>query len=469
MGFVSNPEQFEAFAWLHLRGKDLMELPIGDFHRELISLTVHKKVAIAAPRQFSKSTWAAKFYPLYRALEDPGAKIMIVSSTQDLGMGHLEAIKAIIDHSPSLKEFYGEQKNEKEWRKEDIVLKNGSKIYARGYTGRIRGDRTDLVVCDDIEDDEVVESPDRLKKLEDIFNNVILQTLDPDSGQAIVIGTILHPESFLAKIIESQKHTWETRFYQAIKQDGTSLWPGKWPISLLEEKRKELTEYSFQQEYMNNPIPPDLRKFQRQWFKYFESEPPGCNYYTAVDPAIETKDVNDETAIVTIAVDHHDNAYVVEVFNKRMLPSEIIDRIFETYKRFKSTIGIEIVGYQRMLEQEVKKQRMERGLYPVIVELKSGGRRKTVRIEAMQPRFEHGKIYFKKGMDTLESQLLRFPSPRTHDDCPDSLSYALSMAHPSSAPQTKVNPDSFDAALEEIEGYTQDRKIFGRHRVRSWH
>jgi len=220
---------------------------------------------------------------------------------------------------------------------------------------------------------------------------------------------------------------------------------------------------------MNNPIPPELRKFQRQWFKYFESEPPGCNYYTAVDPAIETKNVNDETAIVTIAVDHHDNAYVVEVFNKRMLPSEIIDRIFETYKRFKSTIGIEIVGYQRMLEQEVKKQRMERGLYPVIVELKSGGRRKTVRIEAMQPRFEHGKIYFKKGMDTLESQLLRFPSPRTHDDCPDSLSYALSMAHPSSAPQTKVNPDSFDAALEEIEGYTQDRKIFGRHRVRSWH
>lgn len=463
--FNPDPIQFEGFCWMHCRGKRLIELPIDTFHRELIKLIEYNKIAIAAPRHFSKSSYFAKFYPLFRALEDPGSQSMLLSSTSQLGEEHLSHVKALLENSHSLKEYYGDQVTKK-WRIDEIELANGSKIFAKGSGKQIRGFHPDVVICDDMEDDELVANPDRLKKFEYWFWTDVVGVL-PAHGQLIVIGTILHPESFLSNLINHHREGWETRFYQAIKQNGDSLWPALWPIDRLEKLKSEMGTYEFEQEFQNNPIPDDLRKFQRHWIKNFTSEPIGCSYFTAVDPAIETKNVNDFTAIVTIAVDSYDNIYVVNVINKRMLPSEIIDSIFDVFKLFKpQCIGIETEGYQKMLSIEFKRQREDRGLYPIVKELKSGGKRKQVRIEAMQPRFESGKIYIKESMTELTTQLLRFPSPRCKDDAIDALSYCIGLAKPSTESVARTNPESFEAAIQEIRNKSITPKIWGMHRVR---
>jgi predicted phage terminase large subunit-like protein len=223
---------------------------------------------------------------------------------------------------------------------------------------------------------------------------------------------------------------------------------------------------AFEQELQNNPIPEELRKFKREHLKYYSKQPEECVYTITVDPAIDTKDSADKTAIVVCGTDYDENIFVVEYINKHLLPSEIIEKLFQLYDKYKPRkIGIETVGYQKMLKLEFDKQRLIRRKYPVTVELKSGGRKKTLRIEALQPRFECGKIFIKRTMPELEQQLLRFPSPRVRDDIIDALAYQLYLIRPSEKPAETLDPDCFLAEIERRRGQIAGRKAWGNHKL----
>lgn len=450
---------------VHCRGKGFIELPIGSLHKEFSDLVIFARIAIASPRYTAKSSWFCKFYPLYCALENEGCKVMIVSAGSTLAEEHLSALKNDLLLRPTVRQMYGDQVT-KAWRQDEVKLKNGSVISAKGAGKQIRGFHPDIVIVDDIETDEIVANPDTLKKLEHWFWTDLYGTI-PRHGQIVVIGTILHPESFLSALVHKPPPGWATRFYSAIKADGKALWPEMWPIEHLERVRLEIGDVAFRQEYMNDPMPDELRKFQRKWIKYFEKEPEGCHYFTTVDPAIEVGNANDFTAIVTCAVDAEENVYVVNVINKRLLPSELIDAVFNEYDLYKSqVIGIETVGFQKLLKYEIDKQKTMRRKYPVVAELKSEGRRKALRIEALQPRFECGKIFIKKSQSDLETQLLRFPSPRCKDDVIDALAYQLEIIRPSDRPIAHVNPESFMAEIERRRASFAGRTEFwGNHKL----
>ena len=171
-------------------------------------------------------------------------------------------------------------------------------------------------------------------------------------------------------------------------------------------------------------------------------------YFTTIDPAIEVGDSNDYTAVLTCAIDSSENIYVVETINKRMLPSETVDCLFDTFKRWNSSgVAIETLGFQKMLKYDIERERKRRRSYPRIIELKSGGRRKGLRIEALQPWFESGKIFIKQDQKELKSQLLSFPSTRSHDDIIDALAYQLDIIQPSQKEVESINPECFAAYM----------------------
>ena len=134
-----------------------------------------------------------------------------------------------------------------------------------------------------------------------------------------------------------------------------------------------------------------------------------------------------------------------------MLPKETIDMMFAFHERYNiQKIGIEEVGFQDMLIHEFKGQRLERDLFPLVVPLKSGGKRKALRIEALQPYFESGKVLMKEGMDKLRLELLRFPSTSrdSHDDLIDSLAYMPHIARKANKPAEVKDPNTFEVILE---------------------
>lgn len=443
-----NPKKFEGFCWKHLRHH--MEFPIETFHRELIHLIQYSKLVVAAPRYFAKSTYFSFFYPLFMALEHPGIKILLVSSTGALAEKFLGQIARELEQNQSIIRYYGFQEPKQadakgKWCSDELHLANGSMLWAKGAEKQIRGDHPDIAIGDDLESDEMVVSPDRCKKFDHWFWTAFMG-MQPQ--QVILVGTILHTESFLAQMINHARHGWTARMYQAIKGDGLALWPDKWPLSVLKDIELERGVYYFQQEYMNNPIPDNLRIFQEAWFREYTQLPDGLVYFTTVDPALSLEDTSDCTAIVTCGVDADRNIYVADVVNKRMLPGETVDAIFSVYERFKpATIAIETEGFQRFLKKDIEQERTVRHQYPIIREVRSGGRRKSLRIEGLQPFFESGKIYMRSDQSELRLQLLRFPSSRCHDDIIDALAYQLDIVQPASAQAESLNPDSVYASI----------------------
>ena len=104
-------------------------------------------------------------------------------------------------------------------------------------------------------------------------------------------------------------------------------------------------------------------------------------------------------------------------------------------------------------------------MYPITRELKSEGRRKTLRIEALQPRFECGKVFIRESQEELATQLLRFPSPRGHDDIIDALAYQLDIMRPATVQQERLNPNSFIALFRREAGKASTNEVWGNHAI----
>lgn len=448
-----DPYDFMAFILTYLRHHLKKETPgkiISDFHYELCQTVQHDRVAIAAPRGHAKTTFMAFFYPLYLLLEVPDSRVVILSATHHLSEFLCLKIRDELQYNEKIRANYGEmvsKSKKNKWANGEFTLPNGNACAARGYGQQVRGFRPTHIIGDDLETDEMVVSLHQRNKFDHWFNSSLTNTLVPGM-QFIWVGTLLDPHSALAKVIHEGRSGWKTFFYQAI-MDERSVWPEMWPMEQLIDRRNEIGEIAFAQEFMNDPIPDGARTFKKEYFKYYEQAPKGLVKFMAVDPAINLKSHHDYTAMVVVGVDDVGNWFVLDYVRKRLNPKESVDVMFEMcLKHNIQTIGIEEVAFQAMLSYEFKEQRKERNIFTKVVALKSGGRRKSMRIESLQPRYETGKIFHKTTMEELETELIRFPSPGCHDDLIDALSYMNQIAKNAASRNEEINQDTFGAILE---------------------
>lgn len=108
--------------------------------------------------------------------------IIILSDSSEQAEGFLVDIKTELEENAALKEDFGELEG-KVWKSSVILLANGVKIEAIGSGKKIRGRRhkqwrPDLIVCDDLENDENVNTPEQRKKLRDWFYKAVSKAGD---------------------------------------------------------------------------------------------------------------------------------------------------------------------------------------------------------------------------------------------------------------------------------------------------
>lgn len=389
-------------------------------------MTRRDRVAIAAPRSFAKSSIFSLIYPLWAILYEVKKNIILVSATSDLSTTWVSKIKAELESNEAIIADFGRTQSDK-WTETHIRLMSGAEIKGRGAGAQIRGMRPDLVVVDDVEDDESVRSEDQRKKLEDWFWAALVNTLEPTS-QLIVVGTLLHPLSFLTKLIDQPRIGWETRKYQAIKPDGSALWKEKWPLDALLTRRTEIGERRFQSEFMNDPMANENVVFRREWIDMNEvASPPdrgSMKIITAVDPAISKADYADYTAIITIGATDQGDIYVLEAKRGRWSVYESVAEIFKTKSRFQpKQIYCEEIQYQSALREVVNKEAKDKNI-PISIHPLKTDRDKVRRAQSVSHFFEHGKVHLLHGQNDLRNELITFPTGE-HDDMNDCLVYAL--------------------------------------------
>ena len=429
------------------------------FHAELIDLYQnHRFVAVAAPRGHAKSTVTSLFYVIHAALYLKKKNIVLISASEDMAKKFLRRVRDELEYNKLIMSMFGIQQSAK-WSETEIKLSNGVAIYAKGREAQLRGlidgaNRPDLIIFDDIEDDEMVRSQLRRQDLEEWFNSAALPSLDPSNGQVIFIGTILHEDSLLSRLLDPAVYPdfvskrYAALFTDPLTGEELSLWPERFPKEELNKKKESYIARGklpqFYMEYLNNPIPTETATFKREYFRTFVDLPDLIADQVIFEVFIDlgggsTRSTADFTAIVVLAIDKHNNIYVHDYVNKRMGPDVnlLVDELMQIHAKYRPhKYTFEKTVATNMIESTLKATLLAKNVHLNIEYITptrgSGDRRgnmsdgKYQRIIGMEAAFKLGVIRIRPWMTELMDQLLSFPRS-SHDDLLDALAYGYQL------------------------------------------
>ena len=425
--------------------------PPAKIHYELGKFLTRsdENLVIAFPREFGKSTYVWLFFPAWNILAGKYRYIVFIASSKERAIEQLRNFRIEVQSHPVLRGFI-EIERETVDEVEYIDRLTGKRCLLRAYGAgqnlrglRYQERRPDIVILDDVESAEAVNSETQRKKLREWFHADV--RFLSASGRIFVIGTVLHEDSLLANLLKNPPENFRGLRYGIMDDKGNPTWsaryPKRWIKKRMEDYRRQGMIDVFYREYMNIAISPETQIFRREYFRYYDPKdiiPKALtwNIFTAVDLAISKADTADYTAVVTVAVSPENHWFVLDVDYGRYSPSEAIDAIFRAVQKWRPiVVGIEKVAYQESLEHFLIKEMPQRGIFFRVQPLRAE-KKKELRIQALQPRFVAGTVWFPQNapfLAELEAELLMFPRGK-HDDIIDALAYIEQLAYPQVVP-----------------------------------
>jgi len=431
----------------------------------------------AAPRGHAKSTLATLILPLWCIAARRRRFICVISDTTEQAEEFLESIKAELEVNERLLEDFPEVCGEgRTWKVGKILTQNGVKVACWGKRKRLRGirfgsRRPDLVILDDLENDEHIDSPEQREKDRKWFFKAVMK-VGGKYTVTIVIGTILHYDSLLARLLKQPGWTgkkwqavirwsssplweqWESIFSnpapaeaekeadqffadhrEDMLKDTQVLWPQVEPYEDLMKMRVSDGPAFFDSEKQNEPIDPDDCLFQEGWFSFCDEENIALGlsrgeyrgFYCAVDPSMgHASRKSDPSAILIGGVRENGVIDVLEADIQKRHPDRIMEDLFQYHENYQfDRIVIEEVQFQELFKDQVVKEGAKRGIYLAVTGVRPHAD-KTLRISKLQPHIKNGLIRFRKRDRILLDQLKYFPKA-DHDDGPDALEMLFSL------------------------------------------
>lgn len=414
--------------------------PIEWFHRAWWEdcCSEARKVAIAAPRGHSKSTSINIAYSLATALLEQHPFQIKVSRSRPIAIEFLRTVKEIIANNREIAKTFGFKKFERDQEDDFIArFRNGYQIrmVAMGVEQSMRGfnwdtKRASLIIGDDMEDDEQVLNADRREKTLHWFLNT-LRPLGSDDACFRMIGTVLHQDSLLSKMLKNDE--WKSSLYEGCNEDLTQLlWPAKFPLSWWESTKREAISFGnmvgFNMEYRNIAMDTSAGFFMRQDFQPMEEDDKNKRgtYYVGGDLAISTDEKRDRTVFVVGKIDAEGYLYIEDIRAGRWDAKQISDEIFSIEETFHPEEWyIEQEKIKKSMSYGLELEMRSRGVYPNLVHGLIPSRDKRSRARAIQARMRARSVLFNTDHDLyqdLHNEMLAFDRS-DHDDFVDAMAW----------------------------------------------
>lgn len=428
-------EQIFNFSEIFLKSGYDSPVKTPQFHRDLWDLCVSddRKVVIGAPRGHAKSTAITHAFTLAMALFREKRYILIISDTESQSIEFLGDIKKELQENLDLMEMFKIKKFTTEAAKTIIVqMEDGYKfrISAYGAGQKVRGrkwggTRPDLVICDDLENDELVENDDRRLQFKLWFMKALVPVMSRKRGHIRVVGTVLHMDSLLYRLLHN-KH-WKSVLFKAHESfDDFSniLWPEMFSEEALREERDgyiaEGIPEGYACEYLNNPIDQSEAFFRRDDFEEMEEEDyrKRKEFYAGIDFAISDSDRADYTVIVVGGMDSDGILHIVQVERFKGDTAEILSMMLDMQKKWDISLWkAEEGAIKKTLMGEIDRRMRDSGVFMNI----SPGiptKDKRTRARPIQGRIRSGGVRFDKDASwypDFELELLHFPKGAKKD------------------------------------------------------
>lgn len=444
----------------HQKNEGIVEL--AQVHKDIgvfVDNNKRKKKLLLIPRGHLKSTFVTIGRSIQAICANPGVRILIANATFNLACSFLNEIKRQLKYNEWIHNIWGDLTIDAEsWSRNEITLNrpkimgnkyhgSGKKeptVVAKGLESNMTSQHYDIIILDDLVNKDYVNTQEQIQKTIDFYKEA-LNLLEPN-GELIVVGTRWHDNDLYGYLMDKENNIIQDfnvfirKAYEGnlLRQDPDLkiLFPAKFSASHLRKLYEQQGPYVFSCNYLNDPIPDENAVFRQDWFRYYEpNDLRGAilNHFTTVDPAIKIDQDADYTAIITVAIDIHQQIYIREIIRDRLSPSEINNELFRIQAQYHPVIiGIEDVAYQKALRYSLMEEMKRRNAYLPIRELKPGHRDKDSRIKGLQPLYANAQIHHAKvtaKIRYLEDELLRFPRGK-YDDIIDALAYGLDIWYP---------------------------------------
>ncbi|MBI4804452.1 MAG: phage terminase large subunit [Desulfovibrio sp.] len=422
-----------------------------------------QRLAVAAPRGEAKSTLVSLIFVLWCVVTGRKRYIpLIADAFEQAAATLLEPIKAELEANPRLAMDFPEACGPgRLWNVGVAITAGNVKLQAFGSGKRMRGlrhgpHRPDLVICDDLENDENVRSPEQRDKLESWLKRTVLNLSGAgDTMDVILVGTVLHYDSVLARLLgnklwRSHKFKaviewphrldlwdrWEEillaegeeaarAFYversTAMEEGSVVSWPSARPLYKLMLKRARDGHAAFDSEQQNDPLAGEGAPFSA-CITFWVEHRDDWLFFGAVDPSLGKSGSGRDPSAILVGGYSRERAVldVVEASIRKRVPDRIIEDVLAFHAQYRCLLwAVETVQFQEFLRTELIRRAVERklviparGVTPIAD--------KALRIEAMQPYFAQGRIRVHPSQRTLVEQLKHFPKA-DHDDGPDAL------------------------------------------------
>lgn len=401
----------ESFAGTFISPRYDMARPTPPFHRECWALYASDSPAamVIAPRDHAKSTALTTDYILAECLFRTSDYVILVGSTEDGAAEQLGNITEELTENEDLIREFGVKKFLRTSTTDVIVeMADGHRfrILARGAEQRIRGrlwkgKRPNLLVCDDQEDDEQVENPDRRSKFRRWFFRAAKQALSK-SGKIRVHGTVLHEDSLLNRLRRNK--SWKHLFYKAhtsFDDFSAILWPERWSEAQLRSRRQEFVEdgdaAGYSQEFLNDPLDHSDAFLRKDDFVEMTQDDYDCDKVVcaAADFAVSKADKANRTSFTVAGKDVRNLLHYVDFRVGRWDPVEWIDEMFRIQARWNPEVfwvedGVIWKAVKSMVyrEMQTRDQRINIEAVPSIKDKATRGRSYQRRMRAHQCRFD---------------------------------------------------------------------------------
>lgn len=268
----------------------------------------------------------------------------------------------------------------------------------------------------------------------DVWEQILRPTLTDVKGKALFIGTPDGKNHFYDLFVGCEsKEDWEAFTFTSFSNPTLDK-------KEIESATAEMSSSNYRQEYEASFAASGGTVFKEEYFRYLDEAPDGGYYFVSVDPAgfAEMETITqgkanrlDECAIAIVKVGNW-GWFVEDIQHGRWGAKETAVRILRAAQKYNAmSVGIEKGSLKNAIMPYLRDRMMKIGYFPRIKELTHGNKKKTERIAwALEGRFENGRIYFKEDEEyvrPLETQLLDFPNPLSHDDLVDALAYVDQM------------------------------------------
>jgi phage terminase large subunit-like protein len=346
-------------------------------------------------------------------------------------MINLEANQRIIND-------YGLQQKPGRWEVGDITTRLGFSIRALGAGQSPRGTRKDevrpdIIEFDDFDTDEECRNPEIIAKKWSWVEQAVIPTRSISKHTLIRWnGNIIAKDCCIVKAQKFADHVDTINIRDA---KGRSTWPQKNTDAHIKRVLSQISYFSQQKEYFNNPID-EGTVFKSMAYK----RTPALNTFKFLvcytDPSFKESKKNDYKAVVLVGK-ARDEFYIIKAFVEQTTTAKMVDWYYQIMDLVAGKTSVYFYCEGGLLHDLVMKAISEHALKRKrFVPMKKDERKKGdkfSRIESLlEPLNSNGKLYLNEAekdnphMKTLDEQFIALgPGSRAHDDAPDAVEGAI--------------------------------------------